>query len=87
MTDREFYAAILARVLVDAGASIVIGGPDSERIIRSMAEAACCKALRDIRDILDDGSLEDGECFHRIEGIVSVFETLGPGAGSRHDFG
>ncbi len=87
MTDKEFYASILAKILIDAGAGIVIGGTDSEDILKSMAESESCKALRKIRDVLDDDTLEDRTCFHRIEQIVPVFEELDPGAGSRHDFG
>lgn len=87
MTDKEFYASILARVLVEAGAGIVVGGADSDAVIRHMAETACCGALRKIREILDDGSLSDRDCFDRVEQIVSAFEELGPGGGCRHDFG
>ena len=36
---------------------------------------------------LEDDSLEDSECFYRIEEIVCVFEGLGSDCGSRHDFG
>lgn len=87
MLDKEFYANILSKALIDAGAGIVIGGTDLEKIIQTMAESACCKALREIRGILNDDTLDDRECFARIEQVVSVFEDLGPGAGSRHDFG
>ena len=87
MDDREFYASILARVLIDAGAGVVVGGTDSDEIIKYMAETECCEALRKIRDILDDDSLSDEACFGRISRIVSLYEELGPGGGARHDFG
>lgn len=87
MSEREFYANILAKILIDAGAGIVIGGTDSEDILKSMAESESCKALRKIRDVLDDDTLEDETCFRRIGEIVSILEELGPGAGCRHDFG
>ena len=35
--------------------------------------------------VLDDDSLSDPACFEKIEGILSVLETLGPGGGGRHD--
>lgn len=87
MLDKEFYASILSKALIDAKAGIVIGGTDLEKIIQTMTESTCCKALREIREILNDDALDDRECFARIERVVSLFEDLGPGAGSRHDFG
>ena len=48
---------------------------------------AACRALEDIRRLLDDDSLDDLACFHRIERIVEVYEGPGIGAGMRHDFG
>ena len=87
MTNNEFYANILAKVLIDAGAGIIVGGTDSDEIIKYMAETECCEALRKIRDILDDDTFNDEACFYRIHRIVDLFEELGPGGGSRHDFG
>lgn len=46
----------------------------------------CCQALKEIRDVLDDGTLNDPDCFRRIEKIVEIYEALGAGGGSRHDF-
>lgn len=87
MTDKEFCVHILAQALVKAGAQIYVQGASSADMIKEMLAMECCKALRDIREILDDDTLEDRECFQRIERIVSLYEELGPGAGSRHDFG
>ena len=50
-----------------------------------MVHDRCCRALWEIRKVLDDDSLSDPACFQKIEGIVSALETLGPGGGSRHD--
>lgn len=52
-----------------------------------MVSGACYRALERIQAILKDDSLTDPECFQRIEAIVRVYEDLGGGAGSRHDFG
>lgn len=38
------------------------------------------------RLILERDDLEDPECFRRIEKIVRVFERIGSGCGTRHDF-
>lgn len=48
------------------------------------SEAA--KILQEIQTILDDNSLDDAECFHRIEAIVSAFHQHGVST-SRHDLG
>ena len=87
MDDREFCANILAKILLDIGAEIVIGGTDSDEVIKYMAETECCEALRKIREILDDDSVDDETCFGRIDRIVTLYEELGPGAGCCHDFG
>ena len=46
----------------------------------------CYSVLQSIRDILENDSLSDAECFERIEEIVTVFDAWG-GCGYRHDFG
>jgi len=86
MNEKEFYAQILARVIIDAGAAVIVGGEDSDAIIGKMVQERCCEALKDIRDILDDDTLSDEACFGRIDRIVSIYETLGPGGGSRHSW-
>lgn len=49
-------------------------------------EMKCYQALRKIKLILEDDSLNDTECFSRIESIVCILEELGSDGGSRHDF-
>lgn len=53
----------------------------------NMVELKCYEALRKIKEILEDDSLSDEECFWKIEEIVVVLEEIGSGAGNRHDFG
>lgn len=55
-------------------------------LLERMMQDRCCQALKEIRAVLDDTSLEDPECFERIEQIVTIFEGLGSDGGSRHDF-
>ena len=47
---------------------------------------ACYAALEQIRAILKDDTLDDHDCFQKIEEIVCVYEQLGSDFGSRHDF-
>jgi hypothetical protein len=52
-----------------------------------VVESECYKALRAIRAILNNDKLDDYECFRRIEMVVCLFEEIGSGGGSRHDWG
>ena len=53
---------------------------------RCLVSDASSRALRQIRDILADGTLSDENCFQRIEAIVRLLEDLGIDCGDRHDF-
>ena len=81
MTKKEFCAEILAKILVEADTEIHIQGLPASNYLESMLEMESFMALNRIREILDDDSLDDRDCF------VCTFEELGPGGGSRHDFG
>lgn len=54
---------------------------------KEIVEMECYKALQKIKAIIEDDSLEDTECFMKIEKIVCLFEQIGSNGGSRHDFG
>lgn len=58
---------------------------DQETVKR--LENDCVAALARIRAVLADDSLDDPECFERIERIVCEMESLGLDCGTRHDFG
>lgn len=47
----------------------------------------CYWALCRIKEILEDETLDDPQCFQKIEEIVCVLENLGSDGGLRHDFG
>ena len=53
----------------------------------NLVELKCYEALRKIKEILEDDTLSDKECFLKIEEIVCILEELGSDAGNRHDFG
>ncbi len=46
---------------------------DRAALVHDAAYQSLCR----IREILDDKTLDDLECFQRIERIVSVFDSLG----------
>ncbi len=59
---------------------------DEEKYLCGVLSSACYVALERIKEIIEDSSLEDDECFMQIENIVVLFETLGSDCGVRHDF-
>ena len=59
----------------------------SEAEVQKLFESECYKVLERIKAILADDSMEDKECFEKIEGIVCLYEEIGSDGGGRHDFG
>ena len=47
---------------------------DEQDFYRCLASDAASRALRNIQEILADVTLDDPECFHRIEAIVSLLD-------------
>jgi hypothetical protein len=58
-----------------------------DREVTAEIEKECMEVLGRIRAILADESIEDPECFERIEQIVCAMESIGLNCGSRHDYG
>ena len=58
-----------------------------DREVTAEIEKECMEVLGRIRAILADESVEDPECFERIEQIVCAMESIGLNCGSRHDYG
>ena len=52
-----------------------------------VVEMHCYMALKKIKAILEDDSLDDKECFYKIEEMICLLENMGSSGGSRHDFG
>lgn len=85
----ELYKEILNKVLESEFEKNSIEGLDIglEVSLNQVLECKCYKALKEIKIIIEDASLEDRECFEKIEKIVCLFEELGSDGGNRHDFG
>ena len=81
----SMYSEILAHKLCEERLAEIIDVllPEPEKT----AELICYEALCKIKAIIEDDSLSDGECFRQIEELVGVFESIGSGGGTRHDFG
>ena len=52
-----------------------------------LIELASYRALQNIQAIGRDDSLDDVQCYHRIEKIICTLEDLGSDGGGRHEFG
>ena len=82
----ELYQEILCHVL--ANGKVQVSFPQLENTdVSKIMELECYQALRRIKTILEDDSLDDSECFQQIEEIVCAFENLGSSCAGRHDFG
>ncbi len=58
--------------------------PDGKRI-EIACVIRCCRAIEKIKAILQEDTMDDKECFWKIEEIVMVFEDMELDAGRRHD--
>ena len=58
----------------------------SDEIVQKIVDNECYKLLAEIKSILENDSLEDKDCFLRIEALVSAFEKSGCRVSFRHDF-
>lgn len=71
-------------------AAQVIGRTAMECINRKAlveeVNTAALELLEEIQEILNDGRMDDPECFYRIDAIVSAFHRQNVDV-SRHDFG
>lgn len=68
----ELFQEILCHVF--ANEKVRVSFPElTHTDAAQIVELECYKALRKIKTILEDDSLEDRECFRQIEEIVCVF--------------
>ena len=81
----EAYRDILAQTLAAEAVRGRLSDLPAEPEV--LVEMKCFQAIRRIQEILQDETLNDRECFLRIEEIVCCLEDLGLSCGIRHDFG
>lgn len=80
----DLYKEILLYILLNKEVKVEFKDLDID--INKVIEGECYKALKNIRDIICDETLDDSDCFNKIEEIIILFEKLGIESGSRHDF-
>ena len=81
----KLYTEILAHYLSQKDAQILFPGIDLDA--NTIVEMECFRVVQEIQAVISDDSLEDDECFEKIERIVANLEHKGISCGSRHDFG
>ncbi len=81
----ELYEEMLYGMLVRG--EIKLTFTEGEKCVSALLQSNCYRALQEIKAIVQDESLEDPECFMKIEEIICVLEELGSDGGNRHDFG
>lgn len=81
----DLYKELLIEILRNEEINITF--PNITLSCDEIVSAECYKAMQKIKHIVQDDSLDDKECFAKIEAIVILFETLGIDSGNRHDFG
>lgn len=83
----DLYGEILLHLLEKQEARVTVTFPELKFSAGELVESAAYCALAQIKRILEDDSLQDEDCFSKIEAVVHEFERLGSSCGGRHDFG
>ncbi len=78
---KEILIEILSHTNINISFSLP-DGTDFEKLIQS----DLYDTINRIRTIIRDDTLEDAECFQKIEEIVRLFEEKGIDCDARHDF-
>ena len=81
----DLLGDILAKAI--AAGQIQISFNGIGRTVAGVVEGECFQVIQKIKAILEDDSLDDPECFYKIEEIVCALEEIGSNGGNRHDFG
>lgn len=82
----DFYESMINSFSEKLQAAVTPSDEEKQSLLGELINSAACRALEEIRGVLDDDRLDDPECFRRIEEIVKIYEKIGSNAGTRHDF-
>lgn len=82
----DFYESMLFGFSEKLRAAVTPRDGEKQSLLAELMDSAACRALEDIRKVLDDDRPDDQTCFWRIEEIVKIYESIGSNGGSRHDF-
>ena len=79
----DLYKEIMIKVLERHTAHVEF--PTLKMDAEKMVEQECYQALLKIKEIIQDESLNDAECYFKIEEIIQTLEFIGSNGGARHD--
>ena len=79
----ELYKELLLQILSEENMQILFNNLN----VNELLESVCYRTLCRIKEIIEDDTLDDPECFMKIEEIVCVLEEVGSSGGIRNDFG
>ena len=80
----ELYKELLIQILKEQ--EIQVSFANLKINLNELLESRCYQILCKIKAVIEDDTLNDEDCFLRIEEIVSTFEEVGSNGGFRHDF-
>jgi hypothetical protein len=79
-----FLEELLKTAVMDGDITVNVSFEADDLV--KIIEGKCYKMLSEIRDIIRDDSLDDPECFMKIDSIVSLFIREGISTNGRNDF-
>jgi len=79
----DLYREILAKVLEQEKAEIYF--PDLSIDATEIVSQKSYQTLMKISRIIRDDTLNDKDCYRKIEAIIQALEAIGSNGGSRHD--
>lgn len=79
----ELCKDILVKLLSGGQVEVVFKNADWNMV--EVVDSICYQALSHIKTIIEDESLNDCECYLKIEEIIRTLEILGSNGGYRHD--
>lgn len=80
----DLYEQILYHALMTERVEITF--PDLHFDPEKIVQETCYQTLQKIKDILADDTLDDCECFMKIDAVIQAFEAIGSDGDCRHDF-
>lgn len=80
----ELYKDILCHLLQNTSIEVTFTSPDNKT---DLFGEVCYRTLKKIKEVVEDATQTDAECFARMEEIIEIFESIGCRIKHRHDFG
>lgn len=79
----RLYEEILLQAIRNSEENILSSAfiPELAEIVESVSYKALCK----IKQMIQDESLSDKECFQQIEEVICILEEIGSNGGERHN--